>query len=197
MKKNLIWIIGCVVAIALFIGVYFLYGKLSDEYKPEDQLITEDNKNKEDETQHEVDESKEPEVKDFSMLDSQGKEVKLSDYFGKIIVLNFWASWCPPCKEEMPYFEEAFKENADNDKIQFIMVNMTSGDDVDEAMKVIEDNGYTFPVFYDYKGEAASAYGVISLPTTYFLDEDGNIVTYAVGALTKEKLNEGIEMMLK
>ena len=213
MKKQVIWIVGWVAAVALFIGAYFLYGKLSKEYKPEGQLIVEDNQgsnnqdnngsnqgsNNQDNngSNQESNKQENNEIKDFTMLDSTGKEVKLSDYFGKTIVLNFWASWCPPCKEEMPYFEEAFKENADNENIQFIMVNMTAGDDIDDAIKVIEDNGYTFPVFYDYKGEAAYAYGVSSLPATYFLDEDGNVVTHAVGALTKELLDEGIGILTK
>ncbi|MBQ4347432.1 MAG: TlpA family protein disulfide reductase, partial [Firmicutes bacterium] len=85
---------------------------------------------------------------DFTVYDSEGNAVMLSDFIGKPIVLNFWASWCGPCKMEMPEFNEAYAELGED--IQFLMVNVTTGRETQEsASAFIEENGYSFPVFYD------------------------------------------------
>ena len=131
------------------------------------------------------------EAPDFSAVDDDGDEVKLSDYFGKPIVLNFWASWCPPCKEEMPDFEKAFGEMED---VQFLMVNMTDGSRETEqlARDFIDRSEYTFPVLYDTAQQAAMGYGVRSIPTTYFIDAEGYIITGAQGKISYETLLKGI-----
>lgn len=186
MKKNIIWIIGSVVAVLLFAGAYILYNSLSEEYAPEN--IVENSSSQSTSGEAEQDYS----APDFTVYDGDGNAVKLSDYFGKPVVLNFWASWCPPCKSEMPHFEAAYKENTD---IQFLMVNMTSGDTRADAEKLIEDEGYTFPVLFDTDGDAAMTYGASSLPVTFFIDKNGDMVTYAVGMLSEENLAKGIEMI--
>lgn len=112
--------------------------------------------------------------------------------FGKPIVLNFWASWCPPCKSEMPHFEAAYLVNPD---IQFLMVNMTSSDNIDDAKAFIAESGYTFPVLFDTTGEAGYIYQATSLPMTMFIDANGALVTYAIGMLSEENLNQGLEMI--
>ena len=131
---------------------------------------------------------------DFTALDEAGEEVKLSDYFGKPVVLNFWASWCPPCKSEMPDFEAAFKVH---DDVQFLMVNLTDGaeETVDTARQYVEEQGYTFPILFDTNYEAATAYMISSIPTTYFLDREGNLTAHAVGAINAAVLEKGIEMI--
>jgi thiol-disulfide isomerase/thioredoxin len=189
MNKNIIWIIGIIVAVALFTGAYFLYGALSESYAP-DNLETA--KQTEDATTDVTDEEDENKAPDFTVYTSDGKAVKLSDYFGRPIVMNFWASWCSPCKAEMPHFEEAYKEHGD---VTFLMVNMTSGDSRADAEALIEDEGYTFPVLFDTDGDAAMTYGASSLPMTLFIDEDGRFVTYAVGMLDKATLEKGIGMI--
>lgn len=133
------------------------------------------------------------EAKDFTVIDIAGKEVSLSDFKGKPVVVNFWASWCPPCKEEMPYFNEVYKELGD--EVQFMMVDLVDGsrETVDTAKAFIKDNGYDFPVYFDTDQEAAIAYGIYSIPTSIFIDEEGKVVKSITGTMTKGDLLEEIE----
>ena len=130
-----------------------------------------------------------------TILDAAGKEVQLHSLVGKPIILNFWASWCPPCKQEMPDFEAAYKEYGS--EIQFMMVNMTDGgrETISSAKEYIASQGYSFPVYFDTKQEAAIEYGVSAIPTTYFINAQGNIIAYAAGAITAQHLEQGISMM--
>ena len=132
---------------------------------------------------------------DFTVFDLEGNAVHLSDFMGKPIILNFWASWCGPCKIEMPDFHEKYLE-VGND-IHFLMINMTDGsrETVDSASKFIAGQEYTFPVFYDTESDASAAYGVYSLPTTFFIDAEGYAIAQATGAINVEILDKGIEMI--
>ncbi len=132
---------------------------------------------------------------DFTVVDGDGNEVRLSDFFGKPIVLNFWASWCGPCRSEMPDFNETFLEIGE--EVRFLMVNMTDGaqETLEIAKQFVADSGYDFPVFYDVNYDAAITYGVSSLPTTYFIAADGTLTAYAMGAIDEETLMRGIDMI--
>jgi len=132
---------------------------------------------------------------DFTVYDIDGNEVHLTDFIGKPIVLNFWASWCGPCKSEMPDFNEVCQELGE--EIQFLMVNMTDGsrETVETASEFVAQQGYTFPVFYDTAQNAAMVYGVYSLPTTLFIDAEGYLTAYASGAIPRESLLQGIDMI--
>ncbi len=190
-------IVTLLAAVILFVGIYALYNKLSGQFalqtvpdsRPDGEITYT-------EEQGEVSQSQTEEkvwaAPDFTMVDGSGAEVSLSRFFGKPIVLNFWASWCPPCKAEMPHFEQAFKDNPD---IEFIMLNVTVSDSMSDAQKLIADLGYTFPVYYDTEGIGAYIYGATSLPTTFFIGADGNLVTYGVGQLSEASLAKGIEMI--
>ena len=133
---------------------------------------------------------------EFTVYDLDGNEVHLSDFFGKPIVLNFWASWCGPCQMEMPDFNEKYLEIGE--KVQFLMVNMTDGsrETVESASAFIAEQGYSFPVYYDADLDAATVYSVYSLPTTYFIDVEGYTVARATGAISGETLQRGIDMII-
>ena len=132
---------------------------------------------------------------DFTVYDADGNEVHLTDFVGKPIVLNFWASWCGPCKMEMPDFNEKYLELGE--EVQFLMINMTDGsrETVAIASEFIKESGYSFPVFYDTKMDAANTYGAYSLPMTFFIDAEGYPVARATGAIDAETLMRGIDMI--
>ena len=192
-KKTLIIII--LVFIILMTGATVLYRQLGDETKAQ-QLSTAYTEAEDDGA---VDEDNEEEQEflapDFVVYDEAGNAVNLSDFFGKPIILNFWASWCGPCKSEMPDFNEKYLELGQ--EFNFVMINMTDGsrETVETASAFITEQGYEFPVFYDTQSEAAYTYGAYSLPTTYFIDAEGHVIAQATGAIDGETLQRGIDMI--
>ena len=132
---------------------------------------------------------------DFTALDYDGNTVKLSDYVGKPIVLNFWATWCGYCKMEMPDFDRAAKDFPD---VTFLMVNATDGvgETVASAKKYVEDEGYkNFTVLFDTKSEAQTTFGISAYPTTFFIDEAGTPRLYASGAIGYEDLVSALDKL--
>ena len=133
----------------------------------------------------------------FTVYDAEGNAVTLDSLKGKPIVLNFWASWCGPCKSEMPDFEKVYAEYGD--RVTFAMVNMTDGqsETQEKAQAHIDKEGFTFPVYFDLDQDAANTYGVSAIPTTYVIDADGNLVAYASGAISGEALSGALDNILK
>ncbi|AGX05080.1 MULTISPECIES: TlpA disulfide reductase family protein [Bacillaceae] len=123
---------------------------------------------------------------DFTLTDLEGKTVSLSDYKGKRVFLNFWASWCPPCKAEMPDMQELYEEKAIGD-FEILAVNMTfieknKGDEMD----FVKDHGLTFPIPLDVKGQVMGEYEIMAYPTSFFIDSDGIIRSRVMGAVDKD-----------
>ena len=133
---------------------------------------------------------------DFTVLDANGKKTRLSDNFGKPIVINFWATWCPPCKRELPDFDKLCTEYGD--KVVFMMVNLTDGrrDTVDGTKNFVSKNGYTFPVYFDTEYNGADAYNVSSIPQTTFIDANGNVYTTRIGAMNETVIRSYINALL-
>ncbi len=195
MAKKKIVLILILVFVLLIGSAYVLYTRLEPSLAP-DQLAAQTTKAADDQ-QGSADSNEQEQVTapDFTVYDAAGNPVKLSDYFGKPIVLNFWASWCGPCQMEMPDFQEKYE--ALDGQVQFLMINMTDGsrETVTSASEFIEDQGYTFPVLYDTETDAAAAYSANSLPTTYFIDAKGYVIAQATGAISGDTLQRGIDMI--
>ena len=133
---------------------------------------------------------------DFTVLDTSGGSVRLSGKFGKPIVINFWATWCSPCRQELPDFNKLYSEYGG--RVTFMMVNLTDGlrDTVEGTKSFVAQNGYTFPVYFDTGRGAASAYGVASIPQTTFIDRNGNVYTTRIGAMNEATLRGYLDALL-
>ena len=189
-----------IVIFAILIGVaYFAYQSLSDRYTPKSSIdIAQESTQKENASTRLTkpeDTPKDMLALDFTVFDANGNEVRLQNIIGKPIVLNFWATWCPYCVEEMPFFEESYKQYGE--EIVFLMIDCVDGSRETKANgeAFIKDNGYTFPVYYDVEGSASLAYETSSLPTSVFIDKNGYIIAYQPGALTQEMLQMGIDLL--
>ena len=207
-KKTLILI---ALFIVLIIGASILYNSLSADFELDSLSVAEGVDSTDDTANTAADASQSSEnngsnseestenhltqAPNFTVYDLEGNEINLSDFFGKPIIVNFWASWCGPCKMEMPDFDEAYQTYGND--ISFLMVNMTDGsrETVETASSFIEESGYSFPVYYDTNYSAAITYSVSSLPTTYFIDADGNLIAHARGAIDGATLQKGINMI--
>ena len=128
-------------------------------------------------------------LSELSFLTLDGKEVRLSDYKGKVVLVNFWASWCPPCKEEMPIFEKVYQKYSNKDFV-ILAVNM---DTSEGALKeFLEKNRYSFPIVR-IKGEAGL--NIPGLPTSYLVDKDGSVKKIRLGVY--RELEEDLSKLLQ
>ncbi|WP_304509135.1 cytochrome c biogenesis protein/redoxin [Anaerotignum sp.] len=142
----------------------------------------------------------EPEVipaPDFELTDQFGNSHTLSEYKGKTVFLNFWATWCPPCRGEMPHIQEIYQEYGLNKEDVIILgvaaPNLGREGNKDEVIEFLEENNYTFPVVMDENHDIFQQYGISAFPTTFMIDENGAIYGYVVSALDKETMKSIIE----
>lgn len=187
-KRKVFWI--SLLTVAVIAGSYFLYQSLTNKY---DQF-----KNAESIPQAAGSGSGENQAfmaPDFTVYDAEGNPVTLSQYQGKGVVINFWASWCRWCEIEMPSFQSAYEKYGED--VQFLMINMTGGggDTQEKAEEMIESGGYTFPVFYDHDLSATVAYAARSVPVSYFINAQGELIAKNAGPVSDEKLEKYIEMI--
>lgn len=136
-----------------------------------------------------------PLVPDFTLEASNGENVSLSDYRGKVVVLNFWASWCPSCDLEMSEFQKLHEELEDSDEVVLLMLNQTDGqrETKEKADAYVADKGYSFLTLYD-KGEVGSLiFGISGIPVTVAIDKEGRLSNYILGPADYETVVKLIE----
>ena len=151
--------------------------------------------------------SEQPEIPapDFTLTDQYGSSHTLSDYKGKTVFLNFWATWCPPCKREMPEVQALYERYGENegDLIVLGVANPkteehpgNSDETQDVVEKFLKDNGYTFPVVMDLTGDTFSQYMISAFPTTFMIDKDGNVFGYASGSLSGDMMESIVQQTM-
>ena len=130
---------------------------------------------------------------DFELTKLDGTNVKLSDLKGKKVILNFWATWCGPCQQEMPDMEAFYKEHKEN--VEILAVNYTpseKGGGEEKVSNFIKEKGITFPVLLDKNIDVTTAYKVITIPTSYFIDTKGVIQDKFIGPMTQKEMEKRI-----
>ena len=120
---------------------------------------------------------------DFELKTLEGKTIRLSDFKGKPVLINFWATWCGPCRAEFPDFQKASVDNAET--LVIIGINNTSTDQEDQVPAFVEEFGVTFPIVLDETGETAKAYHILGLPTSIFIDSNGMVNEIFTGPINK------------
>lgn len=186
MKKQVAFLVAALLLVAVLVGAAILYNNLVKNMPATTPASTAATASGTSKTQ----------APDFTVQDADGNDVALSSLFGKPMVLNFWASWCSPCKSEMPTFNSVYQEL--NGEVTFVMVDLVGGRETAENGKAyVEQQGFTFPVYFDNSQQAATAYGISSIPTTFFIDKDGMVVSYQRGAMSEDVLKSGIALAQK
>lgn len=186
----------------IFMGILMLTGKmnavtgaLSSTETQEEATETEAEPEEEEEAAEEV---KTIPAIDFTLKDQYGNTHTLSDYKGKTVFLNFWATWCSPCRAEMPDIQKLYEEFQREDVVILGVAAPNLGKEQSEEgiRTFLEANGYTYPVVMDTEAEAFQAYGINSFPTTFMIDKDGNVFGYIPGQLSEEIMRDIISQTI-
>ena len=133
---------------------------------------------------------------DFTLERLDGEEIRLSDLRGKVVLLNFWATWCPPCRSEMPAFQEAYVDYEEEGFV-ILAVNATRQDTPEKVVDFIAEYGLSFPIVLDETGEVNQLYLVQSLPTSFFIDEEGIIQEVVIGGIAEAMVRARVEEFMK
>lgn len=134
---------------------------------------------------------------DFLLPDYEGNEYSLEDYEGKIVFVNFWGTWCPPCLSEMPHFQTIYEKY--EDEIEILAINVQTIPDEkskDEVMEYVNENEFTYPILFDEEGYADSL-GINAFPTTFIINQEGENLGYVPGAMTEYQMDQTIRDLLK
>lgn len=137
---------------------------------------------------------------DFTLTSLDGEDVTLSELRGKKVVLNFWATWCPPCKAEMPHMQKYYEEHAKEGNVEIIAVNLTSEErdfsadgKIDTVMTFRDSFELTFPILLDQEREVSPQYNIMTIPTTYFIDSKGYIQRVINGPMDADMLESYVD----
>ena len=190
------------IAIAGYGYTYLTNKYMEQKLKAESNQTQELTEEKDENVENNEESKKEPTkvlAPDFTVYDQEGNKVKLSDYKGTPVVLNFWASWCPPCRSEMPSFNTASKTYK-KEELAILMVNLTDGqrETKETAEQYIKENKFeSMQLLLDSDGDAATAYQIASIPTTILIDQQGYVVEGYSGAIEEDVLIAGINKLLE
>ncbi|MCH1625655.1 TlpA disulfide reductase family protein [Ferdinandcohnia quinoae] len=131
---------------------------------------------------------------ELPLIDKDGEMISLSSLKGKKVVVNFWASWCKPCREEMPEIQKYYETR--NDDVEVLAINMTASEvKVENAKNFIDGKGYTFPILLDEKNRASSDYEVLGLPVTFFINSDGTLNDFIRGQMDLKMMKQYINKL--
>ncbi|WP_274309231.1 peroxiredoxin family protein [Solibacillus daqui] len=133
---------------------------------------------------------------DFTLYNLDGKPLTLSDLKGKRVVLNFWTTWCPPCKAEMPHMQEYYEKYKEEDNVEIVGVNLTyDREKVERVEQFLKSYNITFPILLEPDGSVASQFKIITIPTTFIIDTEGRIQKKIVGPLDLETLRDNVTQL--
>lgn len=137
---------------------------------------------------------------DFTLVDQYGNEHTLSDYKGKTVFLNFWATWCGPCRSEMPEIQALYEKYGENEEDLVVLgvatPNLGQEGSAEDIAAFLEDQGYTFPTVMDETGFISAMYGISAYPTTFMIDADGNVYGYVASALTGDIMESIVQQTM-
>lgn len=187
MKKRINIIIWIVAIFTIMIAAYTLYYK----YKPQTIALP----SQQSRSVNQSSQNSSPIAPDFTLKDLNGKDVKLSDYRGKVVILNFWAVWCKYCKQEMPDLNELNKELEKNNDAVIIAVD--SQESPETVKDYITSNNINLKILLDSDGSVTQTYGISGFPTTFILNKDGSLYTYIPGATNKKTLENILDKIKK
>ena len=159
------------------------------------QLVNEPKANKlevEQSTEKPKDELRAIVATDFTLPMLNDENYTLSQSRGKLTIINFWASWCGPCKMEAPHLQEFYEEYSD--RVEIVAVNITAKDKREDAAAFAKQYGFTFPVLLDETGDISTMYGAFAIPTTIFLNEKGEIIHEYAGPMEKQFMIDLLEL---
>jgi thiol-disulfide isomerase/thioredoxin len=191
MKKSII--IWTVAIILVAVAVYTTY-QYNSNPAPLPNPTTESPKDTTDQSSGQEEVVTSMDALDFTLEDMNGNKVSLSDYKGKTIFLNFWASWCGPCKYEMPFIEQLYQETKDSDLV-IITVNLQESKST--VSNFLTDNKYTFPVWLDTEGDVANQYGVSGIPLSLLINKEFKIVSAHEGYMNDLEMMKSFVDQLK
>ena len=168
-----------VVFAMLLIGLAIVFPKISEKYE-----------------KTKVGKTNKISATDFTVYDKDGKGVKLSDKKGKPVVVNFWATWCGYCVNELPDFDKLYEEY--KDKVVFMMVDLPDGQNETKsgALSFVKQEGFSFPVYFDSDGSARKAYVENGIPVTIFIDKNGNLYNKNIGMMHESTIREYLDAMI-
>ena len=188
MKDKAKWLFMVLLLVALLFGATEGYKILTSRYGA---LNFQETQNPEEDPEVER-----FEVPNFTLLDAEEELIEFQDLLGRPMIINFWASWCPFCLEEMPYFETVYQEYGE--EIQFMMIDSIDGsrETLAKGKEYLAKFDYTFPVFFDTELDATMAFGIQAYPATFLVDQEGYFVAWINGMTDEETLRLAVDMLL-